>query len=66
MDNKTLRKMAGISESMENLTTDEIYQEILAQYKNLDTYKPRDKQELRRTADAIIGSAKDLIKAVNV
>ena len=65
-----LQKLAGIQITNESISKgmspDELYQEMLAQYKNLEVFKPRNAEELFKTADAIIGSAQDLIKAVEL
>lgn len=53
-----------LNEKFDGLSPDQLFYEIMAQYKNLETYKPRDPQELQKTAGAIIGSAQDLIQAV--
>ena len=55
-----------IIERFEDYSADELYQEIMAQYKNLEVYKPQNVEELNRTSGAIVGTAEDLIRAVRL
>lgn len=53
-----------LTEELAQSSTEELFHEILAQYKNLEVYKPQSVRELNKTSRAIIGSAYDLIRAV--
>ncbi len=57
-------KLEALSEKFEELTPEQAFQEVLAQYKNLDAYRPREYTDIYPDAGAIIGSAQDLIDAV--
>lgn len=53
-----------LEEKFEELNSEQLFHEILAQYKNLDVYKPTNIKDLYWSAGAIIGSAQDLIEAI--
>ncbi len=57
-------KLKALSEKFEELTPEQAFQEVMAQYKNLEAYRPNDYTDLYSDAGAIIGSAQDLIDAV--
>ena len=58
----------AVKERYEDYTAEDLYQEILAQYKNLDAFRSsieENPMELHRVGGGIIGSARDLAEAVN-
>ena len=63
MDKKRLLELAGVP--LEEQDRQQMFDDVLAQFKNLEVYKPRSMDELRRTGPAIVAVAKDLVAAVS-
>lgn len=58
----------AVNEKYEDMSQQELYDEVLRQYKNLEVFKAsieENPRELHRVGGGIIGSARDLAQAVN-
>ena len=62
------KSKSPLNEKYEGLSQEELYDEILRQYKNLEVFKPsieENPMELQRVGPGVVGAARDLIEAVN-